>query len=493
MAAILKSTNRSKSGYVIEATNGVTPASPAWKEQRLTSMGLKLDPKRGRSNEVRSDGQAPGTFLLDLENSGPIGGEISFRTHDDHYQSTLKGVWANTPERDNNGTADSVITDVATTNTEVTHTTGAAFVASQLVLFSGFGVAGNNGLFKCTTGGATTSRYVGSGITDESAPPAAARMKVVGFVGASGDITATTVGGNALLSTTLDFTTVLPASPVGRWLYVGGAAAGEKFATAANKGWARISAVTANRISFDVVPAGWSTDNGSGKTVQVFVGDFLKNGVTLYSYSWERQQQDLASPAYEYFRGNMINKMTLAAQGGKEFTVSYDFVGIDGDAMGTARFASSTDIAVNTYAIMTSYRNTLQLAEGGVSLLNGVNCLSSSSIEVTNNITREQVEGGIALNIGELMASAKFDGYLGDHTIMAKSANDTASSMFRVMGYRDGNREAYVWDLPYGKYTLTSDVPGKNQGRKVTGTFEAEPHPTLGYTISLSRHWYLPA
>ncbi|TGU26729.1 hypothetical protein EN793_33225, partial [Mesorhizobium sp. M4B.F.Ca.ET.150.01.1.1] len=142
-------------------------------------------------------------------NQGAINGELSFPVDDSPFSDWLESLfynsWSNQPFRDNDGAADSVITAVTTTNTEVTHTTGAAFVASQLVRFTGFGVANNNGVFKCTTGGTTTSRYVGSGITDEAAPAAAARMKVVGFQGSSGDITATSTG---IGSTTLDFTTL---------------------------------------------------------------------------------------------------------------------------------------------------------------------------------------------------------------------------------------------------------------------------------------------
>jgi hypothetical protein len=442
---------------------------------------------------VRSDGQAPGTFLVGEDNAGPIGGELTFRTFDDKFEAALKNDWDNTPVRDNNGTADSVITNVATTNTEVTHTTGAAFVASQLVLFAGFGVSGNNVLAKCTTGGATSSRYVGSGITDETAPPANARMKAVGFVGASGDITATTVGGNALLATTLDFTAVLPANMAGRWVIVGGRNAGEKFATAADSGLARVSAVTAGRLSFDVVPSGWATDAGTGKTIHVYVPDFLFNGTKIYDYSWERRQLDATGGVLnEYFIGEFLDKMSLPSSAGKELNLNMDWLGLSGIPMSTTRVSGATDIAANSYQTMTSFSNTLQLAEGGVSLLNGVNCISDSSIDIANNLERVQVEGGYVINVGAFMASGKFNGYLGDGSIMAKSSNNTLSSFNRLNGYVDGNKEGYLFDCPAARYKITSDIPGANQGRKIEGTFDAEPHPTLGYTMSICRFWYRP-
>ena len=58
-------------------------------------------------------------------------------------------------------------------------------------------------------------------------------VKVVGFQGATGDVTATATG---LGSTLLDFTTL--GLSAGQWIWVGGDTSGVKFATAACNGWA---------------------------------------------------------------------------------------------------------------------------------------------------------------------------------------------------------------------------------------------------------------
>jgi hypothetical protein len=60
-------------------------------------------------------------------------------------------------------------------------------------------------------------------------------------------------------------------------------------------------------------------------------------------------------------------------------------------------------------------------------------------------------------------------------------------------GYSTDNQEGYRWDVPAIRLTPDSDIPGQNQARKVSGPYEAEPHATLGYTISVGRFWYLPA
>ncbi|TIO72038.1 phage tail tube protein, partial [Mesorhizobium sp.] len=250
--------NRVRLTHVREVTLGVTPNTPRMRTARMTGETLRFAPAFVSSEEIRDDRMNADPIKVDEMNDGPVNGELSWPPHaspfSDWLESLFCNVWSNAPYRDNDGTADSVITAVATAGTQVTHLTGDAFVASQLVRFTGFGVAGNNGVFKCTTGGTTTSAYSGSGITDEAAPPAAARMKVVGFQGASGDITATSTG---LGSTSLDFTTL--GLKVGQWLKIGGTAAGDKFATAALNGWARIIAIAANALTLDNLPTGWAT------------------------------------------------------------------------------------------------------------------------------------------------------------------------------------------------------------------------------------------
>ncbi|TIU89309.1 MAG: hypothetical protein E5W09_34920, partial [Mesorhizobium sp.] len=93
-------------------------------------------------------------------------------------KTLMCSTWLNTPFRDNDGVADSVITGLADTTDVATVTAGAAFVVGQLVRFTGFTPSANNGVLKCTTGSATVPAFLGAGFVAEAAPPATARMKV---------------------------------------------------------------------------------------------------------------------------------------------------------------------------------------------------------------------------------------------------------------------------------------------------------------------------
>lgn len=308
---------------------------------------------------------------------------------------------------------------------------------------------------------------------------------------------ATTTGGNALTSTALDFTTLGNGVQSGAWVLVGGSGAGDKFATAACNGWARIAqgGVAANRLSFDVVPAGFAADAGTGKTIQVFTGDFLKNGTTIYAFDWESQQNGVTASMYEYFYDTLVNGMEMKIDGGKEITISFDLIGNQADPISTTRYTGSTDTAPPTYGTMTATSNVGDLTEGGVTLMGGVNCMFSGSIKISNNINREAVVGPLgssATNIGELMGSGNVDTYLADPTIFAKGIANTLTSFATFSGNADGDKEGYRWDMPAIRLTPDSPISGKNQARKVAAPYEAEPHPTLGYTASIGRFWYRP-
>ncbi|MFT4117464.1 phage tail tube protein [Bradyrhizobium sp.] len=498
MSGLVPSTNQTKQSYVRKsaANYGVKPVNPAWQEFRNGNFGLKASPTRGRSNDRRGDGQAGGTFLTDLSNAGSIGTELKFKHLDDLLEAALKGDWQN-QALIKVATLDTEISDVSTTTLTVA-AGGGNFKTGHLTRLLGFPTAGNNKVARVASNTGTSIVYPAATFTAEADPiPVGASVRVVGFQGASGDLVATTTGGNALTSTALDFTTLGNGVGDGRWVYIGGGAAGEKFATAACNGWARIAqgGVAAKRLSFDVVPDGFGADAGTGKTISVYTGDFLRNGTTIWAFDWESQQSGVAATMYEYFYDTLVNGLTVTLTGGKEITVSFDFVGNQAQAIGTVRYAGSTDVAPPTYGTMTCTTNVGDLTEGGVTLMGGVNCMSSGSIKVANNIGREPVVGPLgasATNVGAFTGSGNVDTYLADPTIMAKGINNTLSSFATFTGNNDGDKEGYRWDFPAIRLTPDSEVGASNQARKVSGPFDAEPHPSLGYTMSVGRFWYMP-
>ncbi len=485
----LQSTNRVKVSNVRESTFGITPTSPAFKTQRVVSHGLAVNPQTVVSNEIRQDRQRKDVILTGYQAGGSVSGEAAFYALHDHLEEALQGTWSAKPSRDNAGTADSVITNVATSGTVVTVVTGVAFAVGHLVLFSGFGVANNNGLFRCSTGSATAPAFSGSGITDEAVPPANALMRVVGFKGASADIVAAASG---LTSTSLDFTTL--GITVGQWVKIGGTAAGDQFATAACNGYARVSAVATNALTFDRLPTGWTTDSGTGKTIAVFMGDVLTNGSTKRSNTIERQYLDHSPVSYEYLTGQTLDRFSLSIQAGQVVTYSEDYVGAGG-SITTTRVSGATDTAAPTNDVLNAAGNVANIAFDGT-IIAGPNYVMEATVEFQNNLRRQMAVGSLSavgVGNGEFAANLTLTSYFGDKTVLDKLLANSLTSLYFTIGRTDSNNESYLFDFPSVKLSAGSpSVSGKNADVMLNAQAAAILDSTYGYTAAVNRFWYLP-
>lgn len=491
----MSDTNRVSLRIVEEVSFGTTPATPAFEEMRVTSGDMSYTPTTVTSDEMRADRQVTDLILVGAEAGGQIGHEVSHRALDRQIEGALFSDWVEMPNREN-PTADSVITGVTASSDTFAFTTGPAFVIGHLVRATGFTNAGNNGLFAALTGSDDEALIVASspGLTDESAPPAGAKLQVVGFQGTSGDLVATVTNGNALTSTTLDFTT-LGLVP-GMWVKVGGASAGLRFAsTAANNGWCRVSAVAANRLSFDFVPVGWGADAGTGLTLQVFAGDYIRNGVTEKSYSIERAFNDHSPVTYEYFRGQEVGTLAFGFEAEDIMTANATYVGKDAEMTDAGRFAGATTVAAPTGSVLNTSANVGLIAEGG-SPISGPNYVTSAGITIENNLRRRTAIGhlgAVSIGAGEISVTGNLNTYFGNKAVAQKVIANTESSWNIVVGRTDGEKPALVVDLPRLKFSDGSpQVPGKNQDVMVDAQFQAIRHATLGYTIHMQRHHYLP-
>lgn len=483
--------NRLRLTGVEETTLGTTPTTPRMRTLRITGESLQYRPDFVTSQEIRDDRMKPDPIKVGESNSGGINIEFHYPVPNSLLSSIIASVlmnaWTQTPERDNDGTADSVITDIATTNEVLTVTTGAAFVAGHLARFTGLGVANNNGVFKCTTGSATVPRFIGAGLTDEAAPPAAARVKVVGFQGAAADITATATG---LGSTALDFTTL--GLYVGQWLKIGGTAAGDKFATAALNGWARISGtITATAIPLDNRPSGWTTDAGTGKTIKVWFGDRNYNGTSKRGVSLERGFMGQTTPTYISQMGMVGNTLELQFRKKERLTASLDFLGMSG-AQSTTSLDASPDAAPSnaSYPILSASADVARLSEAGAAVA-APNYVDAMTLRIGNNLRAIEAVGSLApvgINSGSCDVQVNLNTYFGDNALLAKLLAGTATSTSAVA---TKSSQAVVWAVP--RMTATQGVPnagGQNQDVMLPLQLEASYDSTTAAQVTVDRLEY---
>lgn len=485
----MSATNRVRVTMVRESTAGTTPNTPRMRTVRLTGESLSFTPTVIDTEELRSDRMLPDAVKVMQASEGALNFELSYPTDlsplSEIYRSAFFNTWVNTPTFDNDGTADSVITAVTdSTDTFTVASGGSAVKANHLVLMSGFTDEANNGVFKVDSSTDTTIVVAGTPtLVDDSTPAAAAKIKVVGFQGDSGDITATSTG---LGSTSLDFTTLGLA--VGQWIKIGGTNSSDKFATAALNDWMRIAAITATALTLDNRPSGWTTDSGTSKTIKVWFGDQIKNGVTATSLSIEKGFMDQSVPTYIVNTGMQVNTLQHTITSRRMITGTANFLGMGGGES-TTSLDSSPD-AATTGRVIAANANVGRLAENG-SALTDPNWAREVTFQINNNLrTVEAVDSSspVAINPGECTVTGRISTYFGSDTLLAKLyAGTTTSLNTRVQ--KDG--QALIYQFP--KIMLRTGAPAapaKNQDVMLEADWQASIDTTTNAHVILDRIYY---
>jgi len=221
---------------------------------------------------------------------------------------------------------------------EVASTTG--FLVGSLVKGSGFTSSVNNGIHVVTAISADVSvGIVDAGLIAEASPPAAAKITVVGVQGAAGDLDVVVSGDLPVItSSVLNFTTlgIIP----GQWIFIGGDIAAHSFVAAANNGFKRVRAVTANALTLDKSFLAMSAEASGSETIRIFFGDVLKNEtgalIRRRSYNVERTlgAPDTDQPSQiqsEVLKGAVPSEFTLNVPSADLLSVDFAFMAIDNE------------------------------------------------------------------------------------------------------------------------------------------------------------------
>lgn len=453
-------TNRVQVAIVRETTFGTTPVTPRMRLARFNSGDPMFKPTYVDPDEIRSDRMLNDPIQVMTEADATVAFDFYYPADNDPLSEMLRSAmysaWVNTPTFFNDQTADSVVTDVGTVaNTYAVISGGAAVVAGQLVRATGFANSANNQVFKVASSSATTIVGTALGLVAEAIPPATAKLKVVGFQGASADITATASG---LGSTALNFTTLGLA--VGMWVKIGGTAAGEKFVTAALNDYARIIGITATALTLDNLPSGWAVDNGAGKTIKVWFGDYIKNGITKTGLSLEFGYLGQAVPTYVLCKGQIPNTANLTITSRQKITGSISFSGMAGVQSTVAQ--SGTPDTRSTAVVMAANANVGRMSEGGSKLTLPSPC-HDFSIQIANNTRKiESVDSAAPLDIldGQFGVTGRVSAYFGDNVLYAKLLSGAPTMLSSIIAK---NGQAFIVDIPRVTYRGGSpNITGKN-------------------------------
>ena len=400
---------------VISATwNGLEPNSYSDFGAKFTSVARQtINQSRQQQKGTLSGLDATANFQMDLtqHNFTKLGQGYFFANLREKY--TTKPI---------NGTQ-IVITGVTATQYQAASGLG-AFLPGHIVKARNFLNAANNGMAIVTAAAAGTLTTAAPRIV-ETTPPANAAVAVVGFQFPAGDLSISTIGGLAVLtSATIALDTQLGLI-AGEGLFIGGDTAATQFVTMPNGGYAMIQSVSGKSAILTTASLAPVADTGAGQTVQVFFGSVLKNeqpgAILRRSYTLERTLGfDGTGTQAEYLVGSIPNEMTLNLAQSAKATLDLTFVGMDvvnrtgalGPYSGT-RVAALGEQPFNTSQHV--YSSRLYVLNSATSQPTGLYGYASDIKVMVNNQTKADKAigtlGSIDATSGDFMVTANLTSY----------------------------------------------------------------------------------
>lgn len=476
----MSETNRTRISIVRESTFGTTPASPAMLEIPFNSSSLTSSPNTTVSEEIRSDRQTADLFLVGEESSGDISGELQGLAYDKLIEGAFYNSITKSEEVENETVGGSVTIDSSAVDGSVVVSSGGDnFAADDIVRLSGFSNNENNQQFVVTS--STTTNIDGaSGTVTEASSPVGARVKKVGVKGAAGDIVAAT-GPNSLTSTSLDFTTL--GLTEGMWLKLGGSASANQFDTAANNDFVRILSISANQLTFDIVPTGWSADTASGKEIYIFIPDYVRNGTTQFSHSIEQSYLDIGR--HQKFTGMVVGSMSLSMDSQSIIGTTFTFTGKRGE-YDTSGFSGATYFRRQSRTALNTSSNVGKFAEGGTEI-SGTNLVTSASVDITNNLRARTAVGSLgatSIGAGTSDITGSLSTYFDTEDLLNKVISNTDTSM--QFSLKDNGGAVTFLDLPRMKFSSGStSISGRNDDVMAELEFQALADPVLGFQAQM--------
>ena len=377
----------------------------------------------------------------------------------------------------------------------VTGGTPSSVHAGDLIYVRGFSNGANNGLFVVDS--VSSGTIVVDGDLVEESGSSATSLFVVGHQFAAGDC-AIDSGGN-LTVTSGSFTGL--GLQRGQGVYIGGLGESNSFATAGDSGLARVQKIEAKKLTLDKRQQAFATDAGTGKTIQLFYGWFMKN-VPLDDAKFKEHyyQFEIAYPGlmnadatgYEYAVGNLMNTLELSLPLTDKSTMKVQTIGKDVEAITSTRkgWTFNTPLfneAYNTTADFMRLR-IQNVDETGLSTL-----FKEATLNVNNNASGERVLGKLGaefMTYGNIDVSMEMTAVFTAPAVVAKIRNNCTVTMDFCICNNDAG---FYFDIPSMTLGDGSRDYAVNEKIKIKLSSNAFGDESFGYTLSETFFPYLPS
>ena len=487
-------TNNISLAYSIEATFGVLNPSGEWKllePNDISTFGATITTV-ARNPISRTRQRRKGT-VTDLDSAAEFEHDLTKEVFIDFIEGF---VFANFLGQQLAGRPTAVDAD------SYTVPSGDVLDAQTLLFARGFPDAANNGLKEVDTGAtATDIPIVGAGLTVDAAVPTEqnATLDIAGRRGTLSDLDLDVTAGVGTLTSAAaeDFTTW--GLEVGQLIHIGGLTVANQFDSAGSGmvGYGRITAITATTITMDKLSSTLVTDDGSGDTVDILFGRFLKNLPTddadfiERSYQFEAALPNLENPGpgdcYEYSLGNLANTMAITLPLADKATVTFGFVGTD-TQIPTSTRATNADTptltrqsgAFNTSADILRLR-IQELDETGITT-----CFKDVTLTLNNNVSPEKclgTLGAVFMNTGNFEVDLEGQILFTDKAVAEAVRNNETVTMDLLLQNDDG---AIAFDIPAMTLGDGSKEFPVNESVLMNLTGQAFGDPILDTSIGIS-------
>lgn len=393
----------------------------------------------------------------------------------------------------------------ATTAHFVVPTMAGALPARTLVYVRGCAIAANNGLKVVDTGGTTTQIPIVGGLIAETGMAArGVTVSVVGYRFASGDAQINASG--HLIATTKNLTDF--ALRAGQGVILGSvdgtATNTNRFATAANRGPARIAAdVTASLMQLENTTSAFAVDAGTGKEIDLYYGmdcrvEYL-TGANFLEPSWtaEVTQHRLGSgdvPAYSYTTGLRESSQALAFPEKSKATMGLQFVGRNSAEPTTTRatgFSAAIPMLQNMIVNTTS-----NIKRGRIRKLSG-SALRTGYITAVNVTFEAQTErngahgvmGAVEITQGKVMVKAEVNAHF---TVPEVIADLVAGELMGADWFIANNDGGMMIDLPQCQLSGGAPEYPLNQTVRINLAVGASEDPIFGTSCIINLFDYVP-
>lgn len=488
--------------FAEEASIKTLPGSPVWyplEPNTYSDFGGKISTVA--RNPINASRQRKKGVTTDLDATGGFNQDLTFnnttRLMQGFFFASIEQKLVNLPM---NGTQHPITGIVGSGKTYTAAAGLAGGIAGDLFWATGFSVAGNNGLKHTTVASTGTVITVTDTCVDET-PAATAKIKRVGHK--LGSATSAIVMNGSLVQlteTTTDLTTL--GLIAGEWIFLGGDEANTAFAN--NVGFARISRITAGLLEFDKVSwASPEAEAGTGKTIEFFFGDILRNqpdpaNIVRRTYQLERTLgNDDDGVMSEYLVGAVANEMKINITQADKVTVDLSFIAVDNQqfdgATGVKAGTRPDLVASDAYNTSSDFYRIKLASVGADASVSPLFAFATDiSIDLKNNVSANKavgVLGAFDTSAGTFEVDGSVTAYFADIAGVQAVRNNADITLDFVLVKENAG---LLFDLPL--IALGNGSLDVKQDQAITLPLDTTAaQSSLGWTLTFQSFEYLPA